>query len=69
MRVLVTNVHIPAWSTLGYGKGIDEEGDEVAFVGDHRPMRDLGEALRDSEEPIEAEVGDAQLIPVGAFPA
>lgn len=53
--VHVTHVTIPAWSTLGTGIGYVEapEGRRygVVFMGDHRPMRDLGEALEAGEEP------------------
>ena len=38
-------------STVGFGYGFDAaSGDEVRFVGDHRAMRGLGEALHSGEE-------------------
>ena len=46
--VHVTRVHIPAMSTVGEGEGWTEQDGtiyRVWFAGDHRPMRDLGEAL------------------------
>lgn len=44
--VSVSRVQIPALSTIGYGYGEDiETGEQIKFVGDHRPMRHLGEAL------------------------
>ncbi len=45
MRVTVYAVNVPAMSTIGYGSGLDDEGNEVRFTGDHRPMRHLGEAV------------------------
>lgn len=43
--VTVERVTIPPMSTLGYGFGVDTAGNRVSFAGDHRPMRDLGEAI------------------------
>ena len=43
--VQVTGVSIPAMSTIGYGTGVTEDGKPVTFVGDHRPMRELGEVI------------------------
>lgn len=66
MVILVERIHIPAMSTIGYGHGIDKEsGRDVEFIADHRPLRNLGEALRESDEPIEAEVEDWQVIRIG----
>lgn len=63
MRVRVFRVSIPAVSTIGYGQGIDiETGDEIRFCGDHRPLRDLGEALRSASEPPEVEVEPWQIL-------
>lgn len=69
MKVYVTFVHVPAMSTLGYGKGYTDDDQEVAFVGDHRPMRDIGRALlrgerRNEVDPVIAEVDEHQLIPL-----
>ena len=50
--VAVNRVHIPAWSTVGYGYGQTEDGRPVEFIGDHRPMRHLGEALSLAEKPV-----------------
>ena len=53
IEVHVTRVNIPAMSTIGYGEGWTDQGQRVSFMGDHRPMRNLGEALKDAEdEPI-----------------
>ena len=62
MIVTVDRVSIPAWSTIGYGYGYDTDGNEVSFVGDHRPLRHLGEALAEADEPIEVELEDWQVI-------
>jgi hypothetical protein len=45
MIITVHRVSIPAWSTIGYGFGRGEDGQAYEFVGDHRPMRDIGEAI------------------------
>ena len=49
-EVKVLHVSIPAFSTIGYGRGETREGKEVSFVGDHRPMRHIGEAIAQGEE-------------------
>jgi hypothetical protein len=46
--ITVYRVNIPAMSTIGYGFGKDENGVDVMFVGDHRPMRDIGEAINNA---------------------
>jgi ribonuclease BN (tRNA processing enzyme) len=61
MRVQVQRVSIPAWSTVGYGQGLDEADRQVTFVGDHRPMRDLGRALSNTTDPISVEVAPWQI--------
>lgn len=45
MSITVHRVNIPAMSTIGYGWGTNDAGEAVHFVGDHRPMRDIGEAI------------------------
>lgn len=60
-RIHVIKVSIPAMSTLGYGEGYGwgecDQMFHVRFVGDHRLMRDLGQALAASEgEPPVADV-------------
>ncbi len=64
MRVQVQRVHIPVWSTIGYGEGLDEADHRVTFVGDHRPMRDLGRTLPHATEPIYAEIEPWQIMEV-----
>ncbi len=44
--VTVFAVHIEPMSTIGCGKGYDEEGNVIAFLGDHRAMRHIGEAIQ-----------------------
>lgn len=61
MRVRVTNINIPAWSTVGFGKGVDENGEDVKFVGDHRAMLNIGRSLG-SDEPVEVELEDWQVV-------
>lgn len=60
MRVQVMSIRVPAMSTIGFGTGIDEAGSEIKFVGDWRPMRDLGEALQQGMD-IEVEIEDWQV--------
>lgn len=63
MRVRVFRVSIPAMNTIGYGFGINvETGGGIRFCGDHRPLRNLGEALRSASEPPEAEVEPWQIL-------
>ena len=63
MRVQILRITIPALSTIGYGHGIEiDTGEEIRFCGDHRPLRDLGEALRSASEPPEAEVEPWQIL-------
>jgi len=63
MRVRVFSVNIPAISTIGYARGIEiESGEEIFFCGDHRPLRDLGNALRYASEPPEVEIESWQIL-------
>ena len=63
MNVRVHRINIPAWSTIGYGYGVDSvDGKPVTFTGDHRPMRSLGEELRRVGAPIEAYIEPWQII-------
>ena len=64
MTITLNRVTIPAWSTIGYGLGVDEDGRRVRFAGDHRPLRHLGEALAVAEEPILVEVDDWQVLSI-----
>ena len=38
-------IHVPAGSTIGFGVGVNEDGDPVRFAGDARMMAELGECL------------------------
>ncbi len=50
-------------STIGYGYGTDAlTGEEIRFCGDHRPMRDFGEALRHSDEMPTVELEPWQIL-------
>jgi hypothetical protein len=63
MRVRVLKVSIPAMSTIGYGFGINiETGAEIRFCGDHRPLRNFGEALRLASESPEIEIEPWQIL-------
>lgn len=65
MIVKVDHVHIPAMSTIGVAHGTNANGEQVSFVGDHRPMRALGAALEQTQEPIEVDAADDQILRVG----
>jgi hypothetical protein len=75
VKIKVNEIRIPAESTVGYGRGIDEDGNEIHWVGDHRPMRQLAEAiesgvLEDTDEFIELDLEDWQILdPHGPIPA
>jgi hypothetical protein len=63
MRVRVFSVSVPVLSTIGYGQGIAiESGKEIRFCGDHRPLRDICEALRSASEPPVAEIEHWQVL-------
>ena len=69
ITVRVTHVSIPPMSTVGFGEGFGfgECGQmfHVHFVGDHRPMRNLGLALAATspgDEPPVAVVPDHAVI-------
>lgn len=75
MKIKVNEIRIPAMSTVGYGRGTDEDGNEIHWVGDHRPMRELAEAveagvLQDTDELIEIDLEEWQILdPHGEIPA
>jgi len=64
MTLTLNQVSIPAGSTIGYGQGIDDEGRHVRFAGDHRHLRQLGEALAGADEPILVEVEPWQVLSI-----
>jgi hypothetical protein len=68
VKVSVERINIPAWSTVGYGYGTDEDGNEVRWIGDHRPMRHIGEAMQHttSDDPIVVELEDWEVLSVEA---
>jgi hypothetical protein len=61
MRVKISRVELPEGSTVGFGYGKGTDGAEVAFCGDHRPMRDLVVALSEPTASIYAIVDDWQV--------
>ena len=64
VTIILEQVTAPELSTIGYGLGVNEEGHRVRFVGDHRPLRQLGEALAGADEPILVEVEDWQIFSI-----
>jgi hypothetical protein len=63
MIVTVHRISIPAMSTIGYGYGVDGEGNKVTFLGDHRAMRDIGREMQHttSDDPIVVDLEDWQV--------
>ena len=61
---MIVAVHevIPQGS-VAIGVGTDEEGREVRFAGDHRPMAHLAEHI-EVEGPTDVEVEDWQILSV-----
>jgi hypothetical protein len=68
MTVTVLRISVPAMSSIGFGSGVNENGDHVEFAGDHRAMRNIGEAMQytTSNEPIVVELEDWQILAKGA---
>ncbi len=62
MKVFVYRVDTPPFSTLGYGYGQNDDGQQVVFAGKPRSLRVLGEALGMAEFPIEVEVEASQIV-------
>ena len=66
MRIQVTRVNIPEMSTIGYGWGTTTDGQghifDVEFVGDHRPMRHLGEQIVEADDPVSIDIEEWQLM-------
>lgn len=60
MNVLVESVNVPDFSSIGFGYGRSGRA-TIAFAGDHRMMRTLGEVI-DEEGPQEVDVETWQLI-------
>lgn len=61
--VKVERVVIPPMSTVGLGFGTTDDGTvAVIFAGDHRLMRDLGEAIANGFEPIVADVPEWAIL-------
>ena len=71
IRVTVMSVDIPPMSTLGYGRGYDEQGRLVHFTGDHRSMHIIGEALEahnETREPTFADVPTYCILDIRTGP-
>jgi len=49
LLVRVEWVTLPAWSSVGFGRGeVIDSPEVVEFAGDHRLMRDLGQAVEEA---------------------
>lgn len=61
--IKVERVAIPPMSTVGLGFGTTDDGTvAVIFAGDHRLMREIGEAIAAGEEPIVADVPEWAIL-------
>ena len=63
ITVYCNQVKIPAMSTIGYGRGVDDQGRLISFVGDHRAMRYVGAAVEDEGE-VPVEIEGYQIVEV-----
>jgi hypothetical protein len=61
MRLIVQRIHHNPGETITIGVGTDDEGHEVRFAGDWRPMREIADAIERGEEP-EAEIPDWAVL-------
>jgi hypothetical protein len=61
VNVTVRSVKWDGHSTVATGDGVDENGAEVHFAGDWRPMAAIREAIEMGEEPT-AEVPDWAVL-------
>lgn len=59
MRITVTGISMAG--SIAYGYGRSDDGRQVRFAGDWRPMRDIDRALKAGEE-VEVEVEDWQVL-------
>lgn len=53
VTIEVSRVYIPAWSSIGYAEGYRADGAYVEMAGDHRMIRNIGDALT-GDEPVYA---------------
>jgi hypothetical protein len=64
MMVAVYRVESPfLHGTISVGYGVNEEGEDVRFAGDWRPMSDIAEAVEAGERPM-AEVPSWAILSV-----
>ncbi len=56
-------VEVPAMSSVGFAEAIlSDTGEYIQICGDHRALREIGEALRTANEPIQAEIEAWQIV-------
>ena len=65
MRVQVHQITLPSGSSVAFGIGHNGNGFPVSFGGDHRAMRDIGEALTATGQSVAVEVDEWQLLSGG----
>jgi hypothetical protein len=63
MLVFAESVHLNG-SSVGFGRGVDEEGNEVFFAGGWRAMYALGEAIEEAGEPLEVHLEEWQVLSI-----
>lgn len=71
ITVQVTRIQIPAYSTLGWGEGlhVDATGTYlVVWAGDHRPMKDILDALRVTHDPLLVQIEQWQVQRMDLLP-
>ena len=62
MLLTVSEIFVPAGSTIGVGRGKDPDGKTVWFGGDHRPMVGLMQAIKESGRHQPVNVDTWQVI-------
>lgn len=67
MRVKISRVELPEGSSVGFGYGNRTDGADIAFCGDHRPMRELAAALSESRCPVYAIIENWQICGGGSW--
>jgi hypothetical protein len=61
LKLLVLNVEIPGHAQHAYGYGRDDSGNLIKFIGDHRPMAAIAEAIHGGER-IGVDISLSQIV-------
>ncbi len=65
MRIDVYHVSYTSGDTVAVGRGTEEDGREITFAGDWRPMLGIAEAISAEEAPVSVEIEDYQVLHIG----